>query len=203
MKSELERTTKKTILVPPEFYQEMPQFPLDVPVFVTTSELLREVFNYIITDNPLIKYGPKRDVDVRLERMLAIGGFKKDNLKVIDTILLPLMIDQTPLTVGFDQGDYGQLEKELEKEGRTNIGTMHNHNDPHYGWRLEVTTSDEKYHRTSERMYKEPQLTAILSEDGHFAFWRPSAYEIFIDGQQLPYMPKGVLKLGTKVYQLT
>jgi len=203
MEPELERTTKKTILVPPEFYLEIPQFPLDVPVYVATSELLKEAFKYIITDNPLGKYDPNRDVDVRLERMLALGGFKKDNLTVIDTILFPLMVNQTPLTVGFDQGDYGQLEKELEKEGRANIGTAHNHNDKVYGWRLEVTTSDEKYHRSSERMYKGPQLTVIISEDDHFAFWRPSAYEIFIDGQQLPYLPAGVLKLGTKVYQLT
>ena len=171
-----------------------------VPYFVLTSGILLEAFRYLIKENPVGAHPPMHIPGTRLERFIGLAGSSEKNVSTIDTLLFPVMDEQTTVVVHVDSNDYLELKLGLEKEHRGLHGSAHNHNSVH-GYHLNPTPPDIEHHETLERGYG-AQLTVIASEDGQFGFWRPSAYEVIVDGQRLPFLVGPNLISNIKHYQL-
>ena len=187
--------------VPERDYGSVRTSDSGVPYFVLTSGILLEAYKYLIEDNPVGTYPPLHLDGTRLERKIGLAGLQDGNVRTIDTLLFPLIISQTTAEVAVDNTDYWGLILDLEKEGRIHHGSIHNHNSVH-GFSLNPTPPDVDINNTWEKDWKTPQLTVIASEDGQFGFWRPSAYEVIVDGQRLHFLVGPNLRSNIKLYQL-
>ena len=110
---------------------------LGIPIYVVSSYLLSEAYNYLIGDNPVGKFPPLYD-DARLERIVGLAGLQDGEIRTIDTLLFPVMTLQTTMQ---SAADYGRLLIELDKESRVHHGRMHNHNSK-YGFKQNPTPPD-------------------------------------------------------------
>lgn len=189
------------VKVPKGDYGALGPSDAGVPFFVLTSDILLEAFKYLIKENEVGVYPPMYLAGTRLERKVGLAGPKVGNVMTIDTLLFPSMLSQTATEVAVDNLDYWGLILDLRNEGRIHHGSIHNHNSVH-GYRLNPTPPDLELHNSWEKDCKTPQLTVIASEDGHFGFWRPSAFEVIVDGQKLPMLIGPKLRENIRHYQL-
>lgn len=176
MQSDLVRIIRTTIEVPRGDLHEL-EIPQGVPVYATTTRLLKEAYGYLIGNNPVDQKGS------RFERYIQLAGPRAGDVRKLEVILYPLLKEQSAVGVNVDTSDNFKLMLELDRDGLALYGSMHNH--PGHG--ISVTNPsiiDIGNHELHEKGYN-PFLTSIISQDGYIGFWQPRAFEVFVDGKRV------------------